>query len=397
MKIKKIFMSCLLLAGVLSASAQEQYPKTVYDHNPYWYLQIQGGAQYTLGEIDFKDLISPNVQVAVGRQFTPVFGLRLAVNAWQSRAGIDFANSNIWNPTTHAWDSKLGGTTKWKWYYVAPGLDATFNLSNLFCGFNPNRIFNFSVFAGLGANIGWGMDKEKNWTNPELVAQYNLNTIPENVSYVWEGTKVRMYGRAGVAADFRVAENVSLGLEVNANTLSDRYNGKKAGNWDWYFNALVGVKIDLGNRYSTRTIEAPKPVEKVVEKVIERIVEKPVPQQIEPTRAVEAKKEPFRRDVFFTISSVIIPKGEQNKVKEVAEYLQANPNATVEITGYADKGTGNAKINRSLSQRRAESVKNALVKKYKIAASRIKTDFKGDTVQPFAVNVENRVAICIAD
>ena len=53
MKIKKIFMSCLLLAGVLSASAQEQYPKTVYDHNPYWYIQVQGGAQYTLGEIDF--------------------------------------------------------------------------------------------------------------------------------------------------------------------------------------------------------------------------------------------------------------------------------------------------------------------------------------------------------
>ena len=399
MKIKKIFMSCLLLAGVLSASAQEQYPKTVYDHNPYWYLQIQGGAQYTLGEIDFKDLISPNVQVAVGRQFTPVFGLRLAVNAWQSRAGIEFAKGDYWNAATNQFVALPGGTTKWKWNYVAPGLDATFNLSNLFCGFNPNRIFNFSVFAGLGANIGWGMDKEKNWDNLELLAANYPYTIGgnQNTEYVWEGTKVRMFGRAGVAADFRVAENVSLGLEVNANTLSDRYNGKKAGNWDWYFNALVGVKIDLGNRYSTRTIEAPKVPEKVVEKVIERIVEKPVPQQIEPTRAVEAKNEPFRRDVFFTISSVIIPKGEQNKVQEVAEYMKANPNATVEITGYADKGTGNAKINRSLSQRRAESVKNALVKKYKIAASRIKTDFKGDTVQPFAVNVENRVAICIAD
>ena len=105
MKLKKIFMSCLLLAGVLSASAQEQYPKTVYDHNPYWYVQLQGGAQYTLGEIDFKDLISPNVQVAIGRQFSPVFGLRLQANAWQSKAGIDF-DGNYW---------KNPGTAKWNW------------------------------------------------------------------------------------------------------------------------------------------------------------------------------------------------------------------------------------------------------------------------------------------
>ena len=380
MKLKKIVMSCLLLAGVLSASAQEQYPKTVYDHIPYWYIQVQGGAQYTLGEIDFSDLISPNVQLAIGRQFTPVVGLRLAANAWQSKAGLE--------------------PYDWKWNYVAPGLDVTFNLSNLFCGFNPNRIFNFSVFAGLGANIAWDnkADEIVGYARALYPKTYAAGNTAQNVEYVWDGTKVRMFGRAGVAADFRVAENVSIGLEVNANTLSDHYNSKKAGNWDWYFNALAGVKIDLGSRYSTRVIEAPKVPEKVVEKVIERIVEKPTPQVVEPTRAVAAKKEDkFRRDVFFTISSVIVPKGEQIKVQEVAEYLKANPNAKVEITGYADKGTGSAKINRSLSQRRAQTVRNMLINKYKIAASRITTDFKGDTVQPFANNVENRVAICIAE
>ena len=377
MKIKKIFMSCLLLAGVLSASAQEQYPKTVYDHNPYWYIQLQGGAQYTLGEIDFKDLISPNVQIAVGRQFTPVFGLRLQANAWESRAGL--------------------GDAKWKWKYVAPGLDMTFNLSNLFCGFNPNRIFNFSVFAGAGANIGWD-NKAADITNIYQAAY--ANTYNENVDYVWDGTKVRLFGRAGIAADFKVSDAVSLGLEVNANTLSDRYNSKKAHNWDWYFNALAGVKINLGKTHSTRTIEAPKVPEKVIEKVIERVVEKPCPQQatVEPTRAVAQKKEDkFRRDVFFMINGTQISKKEQAKVKEIADYLKANPNSTVEITGYADRGTGNATINRNLSQRRANAVSNMLQRTYKIQKSRIKTDFKGDTIQPFATDVENRVSICIAE
>ena len=388
MKIKKIFMSCLLLAGVLSASAQEEYPKTVYDHNPYWYIQLQGGAQYTLGEIDFSDLISPNVQVALGRQFSPVFGARLAVNAWQSKAGIEAA----------------GNTYKWKWMYVAPGIDLTFNLSNLFCGFNPNRIFNFSVFGGLGANIGW--DNKINDIKAAAVALYPYTTTAtgssENTQYAWDGTKVRVFGRAGVAADFKVSDAVSLGLEVNANTLSDRYNSKKAGNWDWYFNALAGVKINLGKTYSTRTIEAPKVPEKVIERVIERVVEKPAPQVVEPTRAVAEKKEveetKFRRDIFYLkAGKTWIDKSEYKKVKEVADYMKEHPNCTVEITGYADRGTGNPKINNNLSQRRAQAVANMLIRNYGIKKNRIKVDFKGDTIQPFAKEIENRVAIAICD
>ena len=398
MKIKKIFMSCLLLAGVLSASAQEQYPKTVYDHNPYWYIQLQGGAQYTLGEIDFKDLISPNVQVAIGRQFSPVFGIRLQANAWQSKAG--------WNGYTSVTKNADGSITegsrvdtKWKWNYVAPGLDLTFNLSNLFCGFNPNRVFNFSVFAGGGVNIGWKNDDAVAVANNAQANASQIGMQYENMEYVWSGTKVRGFGRAGIAADFKVSDAVSLGLEVNANTLSDHYNSKKAGNWDWYFNALAGVKINLGKTYSTRTIEAPKVPEKVIEKVIERVVEKPCPQPtVAPTRAVAQKKEDkFRRDVFFMINGTQISKKEQEKVKEVADYMKANPNSTVEVTGYADRGTGNPKINSSLSQRRAQAVSNMLQRNYGIKKDRIKVDFKGDTIQPFAKDVENRVAICIAE
>jgi outer membrane protein OmpA-like peptidoglycan-associated protein len=402
MKIKNVFLSCLMLCGALTASAQEA--KTEYVHNPYWYIQLQGGAQYTLGEINFKDLISPNVQVTVGRQFTPVFGARLAVNAWQSRAGVDYNEISTYvqgasgsGTVTKNPNPIDAGTTKVKWMYVAPGIDLTFNLSNLFCGFNPNRIFNFSVFAGAGANIAWGFDKDSNWENKNLALAHQA-VGNDNWKYYFQGcndgTKVRMFGRAGVAADFKVSDAVSLGLEVNANTLSDRYNGKKAGNWDWYFNALAGVKINLGKTYSTRTIEAPKPVERVVEKVVERVVEKPAPVV---TQAVVEKKEPFRRDVFFQINKTAIAKSEAGKVQEVAEYLNANPNAKVEVTGYADIGTGNPTINKRLSKLRAESVFNALTKQYKIDASRIKVDYKGDTIQPFAKEADNRVAICIAE
>ena len=84
------------------------------------------------------------------------------------------------------------------------------------------------------------------------------------------------------------------------------------------------------------------------------------------------------------------------KVREVAEYLYKYPNSRVTITGYADKGTGNPTINRNLSMKRANVVANTLRNSFGISVDRITTDFKGDTEQPYAEQVKNRVSICVA-
>ncbi len=53
----------------------------------------------------------------------------------------------------------MATTYKWKWNYVAPMVDATFNLTNLFCEYNPDRLVEVGVFGGIGANIAWGNDE----------------------------------------------------------------------------------------------------------------------------------------------------------------------------------------------------------------------------------------------
>ena len=381
MKMKKTILSCLLALGFLSASAQDQQPKTEYVFNPHWYVQIQPlGIQHTLGEVDFADLNSYNVQAAIGRQFNPVVGARLAVNAWQSKAG-----SNI-----DGWDYK------WDWKYVAPSIDVTFNLSNLFCGFNPNRLFNFGIFGGLGANIGFDNDKAKTAQANIKMAypsapNYYFWDEADNLAYLWTGTKVRLFGQAGITGDFRISDAISVGIELSANTLSDKYNSKKAGNWDWYFNALAGVKINLGSTYTTREIPVPEPEIRYVEKVVEKIVEVPAPA------AAAVVVEPLRRDVFFLINKTNIRPEEAQKVKDIADYLNAHPTAKVMVTGYADAGTGNNRINDRLAAGRADAVVKSLKKDYGIAESRISYDSKGSRVQPFAENDMNRVSICIAE
>ena len=368
-------MTGLLALGGLTASAQEQQEKTEYVFNPHWYVEVQPlGMQYTLGELSFGDLLSYNLQVAGGYNFNSVIGARLSLNMFQSKAG--------WEMDGQQYD--------WKWSYVAPMVDVTANLSNWICGYNPNRLFNFSVFAGIGLNIGFNNDEA---ADAKAALNNYYGTDAGNLAYLWDGTKARLAGRLGVKGDFRINDQFSVGLELQATTLNDHYNSKRAGNSDWYFNALVGVKYNFGKTYTTRKVKSALPPERIVERVIEKVVEKPVQTTAEQAAAM---REPLRRDVFFVINSTKICDTEMLKVKEIADYLNKYPEAKVEITGYSDKGTGNATINKRLSDKRADIVKTTLVEKYGISSSRITTDSKGDTVQPFEKNNLNRVSICIA-
>ena len=361
----------------LSTAAMAQATYTDKDGNEYTFkkhafLDLQGGAQYTLGEAKFGDLISPNVQLGIGYQFTPVFGMRLQANGWQSKGG--------WNGYKATKDG-IPYTADYKFKYVAPGLDFMFNLSNLFCGWNPNRVFNATAFIGGGANFAWGNDE--------------VNEIAANIKdqrsylleYLWDGTKVRPFGRAGIDLEFKVSKAVSIMIEGNANFTSDKYNSKKAGNADWYFNALAGLRINLGKSHTKAepVKEAPVPVQEYV---------KPEPK---PQPKVEEKKvEEIRRDVFFVINSNKIASNEESKIKEVVDFLNANPDAKVVVTGYADAGTGNDRINDAISAKRAAAVVKALKEKYGIEESRITEDSKGARVQPFSENDKNRVSIMVA-
>lgn len=374
MKLNKVILSGVVALSCVSASAQEA-DKTVNVFTPHWYAQAQIGGQYTLGEIGFGKLLSPNVQVGVGYNFNQVVGARFSLNTWQSKAGQNVA----------------GNTYKWKWNYVAPMVDATFNLTNLFCEYNPDRLVEVGVFGGIGANIAWGNDEAADAQKAILAGPgKNLAEVQAPLENLWDGTKTRFVARVGANVDFRVSDRVKLGVELSANTLSDKYNSKKAGNPDWYFNALVGVKVALGETHTTKVIPAPKPVEKI----IERIIEKPAPA---PAPKVESKvvEENFRRDIFFPIGNTNIAKSQTTKIAEIVEYMKENPDAKITLTGYADKGTGSAAFNDKIAARRAQTVYNTLAAKG-VAKSRMIKESKGCRVQPFEENDMNRVTICIA-
>ena len=258
MKMKKAILSCLMLLAGLTASAQEQKGTT-------------------------------NIQAAAGYEFNKVIGARLAINAWQSKAGLKFYP----NTGDNSLDA-LKGDYKWKWNYIAPTVDITFNLSNLISGVNPKRVFSVGAFAGIGANIAWGNSEAAdvnrtlkpalgyaynvyapNATDPTLAGTPTIVRVEgqDPLAYLWDGTKTRFVIQAGLTGDIKINDKFAVTLEVSANTLNDKYNSKKAKNWDWYFNALAGLKINFGPTYSTKFIPAPEPEIRYVDKIVEKIVE----------------------------------------------------------------------------------------------------------------------------
>ena len=360
--MKKILLASLLACG-LTAQAQTQEPEVKVEFVPHWYLQLQAGAAHTLGEAKFKDLISPTAQIAAGYQFNPWLGLRLQVSGWESKGGWPASNDC------------------YKWNYVAPGLDLKLSLTNLIFGWNPKRFFNLGILAGGAANIAFNNDEANAIYARELLANPNYTGL----EYLWDGTKVRPVGRFGLDMDFRISDRVGINLEGNANILSDKYNSKKAGNADWYFNVLLGVKVALGPTVKRTVIEP-----------VDTVVPPPVIKKPEPVKPpVVIKKPELRTEIFYAIRETVAVGTEADKINNLISFLKENADTKVSVTGYADAGTGNPRINEMYAKQRAENVAKALIEAG-IAESRITVDSKGDTVQPFSENDKNRVTIAIA-
>lgn len=371
MNVKKLILTSAISLGALTGFAQAAGEVIEYDFIPNAYLQLQVGGQETVGEGSFGDLLSPNAQLSFGYQWNPLFGARIGVNAWQSKGGLESAGDHKY----------------WKWNYVAPMVDLTFDLTNAFGGYNPERVWDLNLFAGIGANVHFSNDE--------------ANDLAKNYAYflgnLWDGTKVNLAGRVGLACDWRVAENLKLGLEASVNATDDRYNSKVGSNADWYVNALVGLKYTFGQSYNKRVVPVVAPVQEIIRETVYRdtvIVQQPVQTIVE----APAHAETFERNVFFKINQSIIRPQEMTKVEEIANYMNAHPKAMVHITGYADKGTGTLSINLRLARERANAVVNALINKYGISESRITSSSMTDELfQPFEEPVKNRVAICVVE
>ena len=391
-----IAASLLLLSGV--ASAQQSKTDETLEFRPHWSLNVQGGVAHTRGESELSTLLSPAAQLSATYRFHHAMGVRFGFGGWQGKGAVLMPE----------------GYQGYAYQFAQLNADYILDLAGVFGGFNHKRVVSPYLLAGVGAGYGF---------NNEQAAAYK-----DHLEYYWDSQILAPVGRAGLGVDFRLGECVSLGIEGNANALTDKFNSKKAENVDWQFNVLAGLSFRFGKNTRPSKAYAEKvaaaeaaaaaaAAEAAARAEAERLAaekaaaekaaaekaaaEKAAAEKAAAEKAAAEKAAAERAakaaensdNVFFTIGSTYIRKAEDAKLVKLADWMKANPDFNVSLVGYADKETGTAKGNEKLSAARAKVVKDRLVK-LGVEESRIMTAYKGDTVQPFAENAKNRVVVC---
>lgn len=162
-------------------------------------------------------------------------------------------------------------------------------------------------------------------------------------------------------------------------------------------NNTMVAKIGMNFRKAPKMVVRTTPVEEpVVEPVVEEPVKEqdPAPVQIVETTTTEQKALGEREVViFYDIRLHNILPDKDELLQEMAEFVKTHKTTHIVLKSYADKGTGNYKLNQMYSRNRMEEVRKHLIEKYGIPADQIDASYYGDTVQPFEENDKNRCSI----
>ncbi len=343
-----------------------------------WYIQIGAGVQSPFVDKYMpKDKgtrkVSPVYNIGVGHWFSPYLGFRISGMYGKMRWGYEKYN---------------------KANMATANADLMWDLTSSICGVNPDRVFSIIPFVGVGGTYTWdfkyptlgntqtqeGYTKTKEWTLP--------------VS-------------AGIQFRFRLCEYVDFFAEARAQFYGDNFNGFVGGDpIEANLTAIGGFSFTFGGRHfdsynpcdyldyinnlNGQVNDLRGKLAATEAALAAANAQLPCP---EVTEVAVQEQAPLLATVRFKINSAKIMDTEAVNVYNVAQWMKANPNATVVIDGYADRDTGTSAYNQELSERRAKAVYDALVNDYGISPSRLSTNAYGSSTQPYPENNWNRIVI----
>ena len=371
------FVSVSMCSMAQDADPVQKYSVSTNSFWSNWFIQVGGewNAWYSgqehgsnLAASPFKGFRSnPGAAIAVGKWFTPGLGLRTKLQG-------------IWGKQVNGYDVVGLGNKYW-----ILNEHILFNLSNMLCGYNPDRVWNFIPFVGGG--IGRSMS-------------YNAYAMDLSV---------------GILNQFQINRKLAVNLEIGWNRCEGDIDGADytlaKGFWESHDNNLyaeVGLTINLGKASWDKTPDVDA-IKALSQSQIDALNAQLNDANAENARlkallAQQPKETPAAKEfittpvsVFFNINkSNIASKKDLVNVEAVAKYAKENK-AKLMVNGYADSATGKPAYNKALSEKRAATVADELVK---MGVSRDNISTKGnggvDELSPVSYNRRATVTV-VAD
>ena len=354
-KIRCMLAVMAMAIGTGVAYAGEGNSEKDYRPYPHMFFGLNGGAQVSFTHYDFSKLITPSYGVSFGAYFNPVIGARLHVSGYENKGGIKSLNE------TYDFNTVTGSA------------DLLLNVTNMFRS-DKDRVFNLILLGGVGLAGAWDNDDFH-----ALAAK-----AAENYPMAWQDRRLSHNVRLGMQLDFNIAKHFGLNLELAANNRADRINSKTTDRNDWAATASLGLIFKFGQKKTEKMAEEPVPVAEEWATRTDTVWYDDITYRDVPEKVT------YEDNIYYKIR--LSEPDPASKIQRIADFVKAHKNCSVQVTAYADKATGTPELNMQYSKERAEKVVAALVKAG-VSRSVITSEYKGDTVQPFAENDKNRVAI----
>ena len=371
--MKKLGLLFAAAAMAVSVNAQTVTESKTFDN---FYIGINGGAQVkTTGESWMNNLNS-NAGLRIGRWFTPVFGLAAEGNVYFN----DHCKHYMPQSKTVA-------------RYMNVGLIGTVNLSNWFAGYKGEpRLFEVVPVYGFGWGHTFGTDENYNVLTSKAGIDFTFNL---GKAKAWQGYvepsmnwSLNGYGYEGVAYNInKSAFQLNAGIFYKFKNSNDSHNFTIAqlrdqNEIDGLNSQINSLRGDLNDKDAQ--LSAKDKQIKDLQNALDECNKKP--KYVKPATATN-----LQPTVLFRQGKAVVDNSQMPNIELIAQYMKNHPEAKVEIKGYASP-EGNKDFNQALSQKRADAVKNVLVKKYKIAADRLTTKGMGATDKLFKQVEFNRVS-----
>ena len=373
MNMKKTFILLFVAILPLLASAQKEEVKvTVVEEEstaPWrgfvtngfwdnWFISIGAGGQVYFGEYDSKDdfgrRITPTFDFSVGKWLMPTLGVRAQVGGFTLK-GLTTDPANIYAKGP----SRVDGYYKQKWQQFNVHVDGLLNLSNWIGGYRTDRFYEAVPFAGFGMIHGC--------------------SSVDNTKFMFV---------AGLINKMRLSNAFDFNIEIKGSLVPQAFDGDTGGSKG---EGILGVTAGFTYKFNQRREKPTEIISTGVSPEMLSAAEAKLAEQIrradrlqdelnqarkaQPQVVKEVKAAPLA--IFFNINKANITAKEMINLKYYAEIIKNNPNQVYRVTGYADKATGTPAYNQKLSEKRAQNVADALVKKFGVKASQLQVVGKG--------------------
>ncbi len=378
-------------AAMLTVSASAQ--KTTITSNKAgdnWYIGANVGigtpiAKFTNEkneEIGRLKGFAPKLGVRVGKNLTTVFGLALDADLYI--------------------ESTEKSAMKQKTIVDAINVDilGTFNLSNAFGGYKGEpRPFEVIGLIGGGYSHTYGNASSGLNAKAGLDFAFNLGAAKKVQLYI-EPAVVMGQPSPRWANPFRKANGkwngvgqVSVGLNYKFGNSNGSNNFKIEQLRDQAEIDGLNAKINelrADNKAKDGKIAADGRTIADLKAQLAACQARPAQTIIE-ERIIKEVNSTLQPIVIFGQGKTTVDAAGMASCEMVAKYMKNHPESKVKILGYASP-EGSKEVNDRIAKQRAESVKNVLVKKYKIAADRLEAEGQGATDKLSSENDFNRVA-----